>query len=156
MVRLLLDHGVDVNAIGGRFGTAMAAVITMQSYEMIKLLGECGANILLQAPGSPMPGYDRWGNHRNPFSRSRVGDRALPVDRNLIENTAPIRISGPDAKVVIPHQPAPNDAEMTDSADGSAFAYNEITMSDQDFQLYPTCEVDRGYGDGAAVTNDDD
>ena len=72
MARLLLDHGVDVNAQGDGFGTAMAAAITLKNHEMIKLLCEYGANISLQAPGSPKPGYDRWVGHRNPFSRSGV------------------------------------------------------------------------------------
>lgn len=74
MVRLLLDHGVDVNTQGGRFGTAMAAAITLQNHGMIKLLGEYGADISVQAPGSPLLAHgpdDRWKGHRNPFSRSR-------------------------------------------------------------------------------------
>ena len=74
MVRLLLDHGVDINTQGGRFGTAMAAAITFQNHRMIKLLGECGADIHLQAPGSPLLAYGPdtgWAGHRNPFSRSR-------------------------------------------------------------------------------------
>lgn len=74
IVHLLLDHGVDANTQGGRFGTAMAAAITFQNRGMIKLLGEYGAVVSLQAPGSPLLAYgpnDRWKGHRNPFSRSR-------------------------------------------------------------------------------------
>ena len=74
MVRLLLDHGIDVNTQGGRFGTAVAAAITFQNHGMIKLLGEYGASIPLQAPGSPLLAYGPdtgWTGHRNPFSRSR-------------------------------------------------------------------------------------
>jgi hypothetical protein len=32
MLRLLLDNGVDIEAIGRRFGTAMAAAITLTKY----------------------------------------------------------------------------------------------------------------------------
>ena len=139
MVRLLLDHGVDVNAQGGRFGTAMAAAITFQNHGMIELLCEYGANISLQAPGSPMPGSNRWLGHRNPFSRSRVESGAMAEDHsssmsnrglghywNEIGYTAPIV-----------YRPSPNYyPEMMDSADGSDFAYNEITMSDEDCPSY--------------------
>lgn len=130
MVRLLLDHGVDVNAQGGKFGTAMAAAITFQNHEMINLLCEYGANILLQAPGSPMPGTSRWVGHRNPSSRSRVLSSALAVvhcssmsDYQLLGCYWNIK-DRPNRR----SQPAPNYSELTDSADGSGLAYNEITM----------------------------
>ena len=74
VVRLLLDHGVDVNTQGGRFGTAVAAAITLENHEMIRLLVEYGVDISHQAPGSPLlaPGRNHvWTGHRNPFSRSR-------------------------------------------------------------------------------------
>lgn len=178
MVRLLLDHGVDVNAQGGRLGTAMAAAITFQDHGMIKLLHEHGANVELQAPGSPMLGAGRWAGHRNPFSRSRLESRALPVDHfpsrpvrrltrygNENGNPAPIftptigtvhPISGADAKVVNLYQPAPDYAEMTDSADDSGSTYDEITMPDQDFQIYPSCEGDGASGGGLAAAAADD
>ena len=147
MVRLLLDHGVDVNAQGGKFGTAMAAAITFQNHEMIKLLCEYGANILLQAPGSPMPGSTRWVGHRNPFSRSRVLSSALAVVNSSSMSDQGLGCYG---------KPAPNYSELTDSADSSGLAYNEITMSDQDFQVRLTCEGDGGSGDGLATTADDE
>lgn len=155
MVRLLLDHGMDVDAQGGRFGTAMAAAITFQNHGMIKLLCEHGANILLQAPGSPMPGSDRWVGHRNPFSRSRMESRAFLVDHSPLmspqglgycgeENGYTASTYGADAKVVTPYQTALDNAEMTDSADGSGFAYNKMTMSDLDYQLFLGCKGDGG------------
>lgn len=168
MVRLLLDHGVDVNTQGGRFGTAMAAAITFQDHGMINLLCEYGANISLQAPGSPMPGSDRWIGHRNPFSRSRVQNRALLLDHfpsmsnqglacygNEIGYTAPIVSRRKSSHSL---SASPIYAEMTDSADGSGFAYTEITTSDQDFQVYLSCEGDGGSGGGlaAAAAADDD
>ena len=54
MVRFLLDHGADINSPGGRFGTAMAAAITMKDHHMIKLLQHYGVDTELQAPGSPI------------------------------------------------------------------------------------------------------
>ena len=45
---------------------------------------------------------------------------------------------------------------MTDSADGSGFAYTEITTSDQDFQVYLSCEGDDGSGGGLATAVADD
>ena len=79
MVRMILDHGVNVNTQGGRFGTAMAAAITLQYRDMIELLKQYGADIELQSPGSPLirsmrpENADlRWAAHRNPFSRARA------------------------------------------------------------------------------------
>lgn len=83
MVRLILDHGMDVNAVSGRFGTAIAAAITFQNREMISLLQEYGAQVEIHSPGSPVarralpvghraPDRPSWSSHRNVFSRARA------------------------------------------------------------------------------------
>ena len=55
MVRLILDHGIDVNTVGGRFGTAIAAAITFKNHDMVSLLKEYGARVVLHSPSSPLP-----------------------------------------------------------------------------------------------------
>ena len=53
---------------------------------------------------------------------------------------------------------SPKYGETTDSADNSSLPYNEITISDQDFQVYLSCEGDDGSGGNlaaAAVADDD-
>ena len=72
MVRLLLDHGVDVNEQGGRFGTAIAAAITFGKHDMVKLLRQYGADVELHSPGSPLIRGSKWTGHRNPFSRAKA------------------------------------------------------------------------------------
>ncbi len=52
-VTLLVNSGDDVNARGGRFGTARAAAITFKHSKTIKLLGRHGAAVELSTPGSP-------------------------------------------------------------------------------------------------------
>ena len=71
VVRLLLDNGADVNAKGGKFGTAMAAAINLKQDHIIGLLKERGADVELCAPLSPYHIYSSsgWSGHRNPFSR---------------------------------------------------------------------------------------
>ena len=71
MVRLLLDNDAPINALGGRFGTAMAAAITLKKYEIIELLRERGANVELAPPQSPT--FDgSWVYSRSPITQSRL------------------------------------------------------------------------------------
>lgn len=77
MVRLILDHGIDVNAVGGRFGTAIAAAITFNNSDMVSLLKEYGARVELHSPGSPLhrtlrPHLAVWREDHNPSPRSRA------------------------------------------------------------------------------------
>lgn len=53
IVRLLLDHGADIDAEAGRFGTAMAAAITLKQPDMIDLLEKRGADVERCPPQSP-------------------------------------------------------------------------------------------------------
>lgn len=56
MVQLLLDHGADVNARGGKYETALQAAASNGSLETVKLLIRNGADATIEGGtfGSPL------------------------------------------------------------------------------------------------------
>ena len=47
-MRLLLDHGADVNAQGGHYGSPLQAALQSKKIEAIQLLLDRGADVNLQ------------------------------------------------------------------------------------------------------------
>ena len=90
VVRFLLENGADVNAKAGRFGTAMAAAITLKQNHIIGLLMAKGADVELCTPLSPYTVRDSsgWFGHRNAFSR-RVESHSAPPRNVEMWNLAP-------------------------------------------------------------------
>jgi ankyrin repeat protein len=56
MVQLLIDPEADVNAVGGKFGTALQATTFRNNESIIKILLDAGADVTLGGGdfGSPL------------------------------------------------------------------------------------------------------
>jgi len=56
VIKLLLDHGADPNALGGKYGTALQAAAVHGHLENVKLLLECGADPAIEGGkyGNPL------------------------------------------------------------------------------------------------------